>query len=201
MARTLSKSYLVVSIAMFSALAIIFDVLSDMLPLRAPWGMKIDFVGTVWVLAYFLYNVPVAFPVAAITALYIALLMPTGPIGATMKFIATVPMFVIPALVSYLPFVSNRKSQLFNSLLFTVALCILANVVRLLLATVVNYYWAIPLWTGIPTDQILDVMFGGSFTAFLIFVAGMNVVQGIVDIFVPWVLAFKLKLSTTFGTW
>ncbi|KON27972.1 hypothetical protein AC480_04250 [miscellaneous Crenarchaeota group archaeon SMTZ1-55] len=186
---------------MFSALAIIFDVLSDMLPLRAPWGMKIDFVGTVWVLAYFLYNVPVAFPVAAITALYIALLMPTGPIGATMKFIATVPMFVIPALVSYLPFVSNRKSQLFNSLLFTVALCILANVVRLLLATVVNYYWAIPLWTGIPTDQILDVMFGGSFTAFLIFVAGMNVVQGIVDIFVPWVLAFKLKLSTTFGTW
>jgi hypothetical protein len=69
------------------------------------------------------------------------------------------------------------------------------------LTTAVNYYWAIPLWTGIPTDQILDVMFNGSFTAFIVFVAGMNVVQGIVDIVVPWMLAFKLKLSTTFGTW
>jgi riboflavin transporter FmnP len=186
---------------MFSALAIVFDVLSDMLPLRAPWGMKIDFVGTVWVLAYFLYDLPVAFPVSAITALYIALLMPTGPVGATMKFIATVPMFLIPALVSHLPFFSSRSSKLFNNLLLTAGLCILANIVRLLLATAVNYYWAIPLWTGIPTDQILGEMFGGSFTAFIVFIVGMNVAQGIVDIFVPWVLAFKLKLSTTFGTW
>jgi riboflavin transporter FmnP len=164
--------------------------------------MKIDFVGTVWVLAYFLYDLPVALPVSAITALYIALLMPTGPIGATMKFIATIPMFLIPAIVSYLPFFSNRSSKLFNNLFLTIGLCILANIVRLLLATAVNYYWAIPLWWGIPPDQILDnELFGGSITAFILFIAGMNVVQGIVDIVVPWVLAFKLKLSTTFGTW
>jgi riboflavin transporter FmnP len=187
---------------MFSALAIVFDVLSDILPLRVLWGMKIDFVGTVWVLAYFLYNLPVAFPVSAITALYIALFMPTGPVGAIMKFIATVPMFLIPALVSYLPFFSNRSSKLFNNPFLTAGLCILANIVRLLLATAVNYYWAIPLYWGIPSDQILDnEMFGGSFTTFIVFIAGMNVAQGIVDIVVPWVLAFKLKLSSTFGTW
>ena len=201
MSRKMSKSYLVVSIAMMSALAIVFDVLSDMLPLRAPWGMKIDFVGTVWVLAYFLYDLPVALPVSAITALYITLFMSTGFVGATMKFIATIPMFLIPALVSYLPFFSNRSSKIFNNLFLTGGLCILANIVRLLLATVVNYYWAVPLWTGIPTDQILDVMFNGSFKAFIVFVSGMNVVQGIVDIVIPWMLAFKLKLSTTFGTW
>jgi riboflavin transporter FmnP len=185
-----------------SALAIVFDVLSDLLPLRAPWGMKIDFVGTIWVLAYFLYDLPVALPVSAITALYIALLMPTGPIGATMKFIATIPMFLIPAIVSYLPLFSNRSSKIFNNLFLTIGLCIFANIVRLLLATAVNYYWAIPLWWGIPSDQILDnELFGGSITAFILFIAGMNVVQGIVDTLVPWVLAFKLKLSTTFGTW
>jgi hypothetical protein len=44
-------------------------------------------------------------------------------------------------------------------------------------------------------------MFGGSLWGFLVFVAGMNVLQGIVDVYVPWVLAFKLKLSTMFGTW
>jgi len=49
MSRKLSKSYFLVS---------------------ARWGIKIDFVGTVWVLSYFLYDKPVAFPVSAITALY-----------------------------------------------------------------------------------------------------------------------------------
>ncbi len=201
MSRKMSKSYLVVSIAMMSALAIIFDIFSDMLPFRVLWGMKIDFVGTVWVLSYFLYNLPVARPVSALTTLYIALFMPTGFVGAIMKFIATIPMFLIPAIVSRLPFFSKRNSKIFNNIFLTVGLCILANIVRLVLATTVNYYWAIPLWTGTPTDQIVDVMFSGSFTAFIVFVAGMNVAQGIVDIVVPWVLAFKLKLSTTFGTW
>jgi riboflavin transporter FmnP len=186
---------------MLSALAIVFDVFSSMLPLRVPWGMKIDFVGTVWVLSYFLYDLPVAFPVSAITTLYIALFMPTGFVGASMKFIATTPMFLIPALVSYLPFFSNRSSKIFNNLLLTVGLGILANIVRLLVATAVNYYWAIPLWTGIATENILDTLFGGSLFAFIVFVAGLNVLQGIVDILVPWMLAFKLKLSTMYGTW
>ncbi|MHA2406100.1 MAG: hypothetical protein ACXACH_05040 [Candidatus Hermodarchaeia archaeon] len=197
----MSKSYLVVSIAMFSALAIVFDVFSDTLPLRMPWGMKIDFVGTVWVLSYFLYNLPVAFSVSIITALYIALITPTSFVGATMKFVATVPMFLIPALVSYLPFFPNRSSKIFNNLFLIIGLSILANIVRLLVATAVNYYWAIPLWTGIPTEKILNTMFGGSFLAFIVFVAGLNVVQGIVDILIAWMLAFKVKLSTMFGTW
>ena len=201
MSRKMTKSHLVVSIAMMTALAIIFEIFSDMLPFRVLWGMKIDFVGTVWVLSYFLYDLPVAFPVSAMTTLYIALFMPTGFVGAIMKFIATIPMFLIPAIASRLPFFSNRSSKIFNNILLTVGLCIIANIVRLLLATTVNYYWAIPLWTGTPTDQILDVMFSGSFTAFIVFVAGMNVAQGIVDILLPWIIAFKLKLSTTFGTW
>jgi len=201
MSRKLSKSYLLSSIAMLSALAIVFDVFSDMLPLRVVWGMKIDFVGTVWVLSYFLYGLSVAFPVSIITTLFIALFMPTGFVGATMKFIATIPMFLIPASVSYMRSSSNRSSKIFNNPLTIIGLCILASIVRLLVATAVNYYWAIPLWTGIPTDEILEKMGYGSMAAFIVFVAGMNVLQGVVDIFVPWMLAFKLKLSTMFGTW
>ena len=44
-------------------------------------------------------------------------------------------------------------------------------------------------------------MFNGSIIAFITFVAGLNVLQGIVDIIVPWLLDFKFKLSTMFGTW
>jgi len=198
MSRRLSKSYYIVSVAIMSALAIIFDLLPSV---RVPWGMKIDFVGTVWVLSYFLHGLSVALPVSILTTLYITVFSETGFVGAAMKFIATTPMFLLPALISYLPFFSNRSSTIFNKILLIIGAGILANIVRLLLATVANYYWAIPLWTGISTDQILEAMFGGSLWGFLVFVAGMNVLQGIVDVYVPWVLAFKLKLSTMFGTW
>ena len=200
MSKSLTKSYLIISIAIMSALAIVFDILSDALPLRVPWGMKIDFVGTVWVLTYFLYGISAAFPVAGITALYIAIFMPTGYVGAAMKFIATIPMFLVPDLISHLPFL-NRSSKSFNKLTVIVPVSIIASAVRLLVTTIVNYYWAIPLWTGIPTNMILEVMFGGSLPAFIVFVSTMNVLQGIVDIFVPWFLAFRFRLSTMFGTW
>lgn len=202
MSKKLSKSYLLVSVAVMSALAIVFDVLSDTLPLRVPWGMKIDFVGTIWVLSYFLYGLSVAFPVSAITTLFIVLVMPTGFVGGAMKFIATLPMFLIPALASHLPFSNlHQGSKIFNKVIIITVLGILANIVRLILATAANYYWAIPLWTGIQSSMIVNVMFGGSMLAFIVFIAGMNVLQGIIDIVVPWLLAFKFKLSTMFGTW
>jgi len=196
-----TKSYLVASIAIMSALAIIFDVFSDVLPLRMPWGMKVDFVGTIWVLSYFLYGLSAASSVSVITTLFITMFMPTGFVGGIMKFVATMPMFLVPALVSRLPFFSNHGAKLFNKPLLIVVVAVLANVVRLLVAMGANYYWAIPLWTGIPTGDILAVMFGGSILEFIIFVAGLNVIQGIIDVVIAWLLAFKFKLSSMFGTW
>jgi riboflavin transporter FmnP len=196
-----TKSYFIASIAIMSALAIIFDVFSDVLPLRMPWGMKIDFVGTIWVLTYFLYGLSAASSVSVITTLFITLFMPTGFVGGIMKFVATIPMFLVPALVSRLPFFSKHGAKLFNKTLLLVGVTFLATIVRLLVAMVANYYWAIPIWTGIPTGDILAVMFGGSILEFIIFVAGLNVLQGIIDIVVAWLLAFKFKLSSMFGTW
>jgi len=40
-----------------------------------------------------------------------------------------------------------------------------------------------------------------TFMVFIAFIAGLNILQGIVDILVPWVLAFKFRLSKMFGTW
>ena len=194
-----SKSYLIVSIAVMAALAIVFDVFSDILPLRMPWGMKIDFVGTVWVLSYFLYGLSVAFPVSVITSLFIILVMPTGFVGGVMKFIATIPMFIIPAIFSYLPFFSPRSSKIFQKLPLIIGVGILANIVRILIATILNLYWAIPFYLGKTSEEILSLY--GGLIPLIIFVSGLNLLQGIVDISVSWFLAFKFKLSTMFGTW
>jgi riboflavin transporter FmnP len=198
MSRNVSRSYFVVSTAILSALAILFDVMSDVFPLRTPWGMKIDFVGVIWVLAYFLYGVREALSVSIITAIFISIVMPTGFLGAMMKLIATLPMFVIPALISQ-GYGSKKRAEIFNNIIIITIACILATVVRLIVATFLNLYWAIPLYLNIPQEEVLNT-FGG-WIALVSFVAGFNVLQGIVDILVSWVLAFKFKLSGYFGTW
>jgi riboflavin transporter FmnP len=198
MSRKPSKSYFIVSTAVLSALAIIFDVTSDAFPLRTPWGMKIDFVGALWVLAFFLYGLTEALSVSIITALFITAFMPTGFIGATMKFIATIPMFLVPALMSHISR-SKAGAKMFNSVPVITVACISSTLVRLLAATIVNLYWAIPIYLGIPQEEVLNAL--GGLIPLIAFVAGMNVLQGVIDIFVSWLLAFKFKISEYFGTW
>jgi riboflavin transporter FmnP len=198
MSRNSSKSYFVVSTAILSALAILFDVMSDVFPLRAPWGMKIDFVGTIWVLAYFLYGLKEALSVSVITAIFISMVMPTGFLGATMKLIATIPMFVIPELISQF-YGLKRRAKMFNNIIIITISGILATIVRMVVATLLNLYWAIPLWYNIPQAEVINAL--GGWVALITLVAGFNVIQGIVDILVSWLLAFKFNLSEYFGTW
>ena len=194
--RRTSKTYVLVATAVMSTIAIIADILP--LP-RVVWGMKIDLVGTVWVLSFFLYGWRSALTVAAITAIYIAAFSTTGYVGAVMKFIATTPMFLVPAAMVYTPFFKRKESRAYGSVLVIVAAAVIASIVRLLLATTVNLYWAIPIWFGMTPDQVL-AYFGGVIPL-VVFVAGMNVAQGAVDILIPWTLAFKLRLCRYFGTW
>jgi riboflavin transporter FmnP len=196
-----TTTYFIASTALLSTLSIIFEIIPSF---RVPWGMKIDFVGVIWVLSYFLYGLKESLSVSIITTLFILAYSPTGYVGAIMKFVATLPMFLAPATLVQLPFLSNKSSKSFNRILVITLASILALLSRVVIATVVNFYWAIPLWTGIPTNEILDnqiLGFNGSILAFVVFVATMNLVQGIVDILVPWIVAYKFKLLDYLGTW
>jgi len=193
-----SRAYFVVSIAVMSALSIIFELMPAF---RVFWGMKIDFVGTIWVLSFFLYGLREALYISLITTGFIMIYSPTGFVGAAMKIIATLPMLLVTAALGYLPYFPDKTSKTYNSLTVLILSLVLANIARIAIASIVNYYWAIPLFFGIPSETILETMFGGSLLGFILFVAGMNLLQGIIDMTVPWLLAFKFKLSNLFGTW
>jgi riboflavin transporter FmnP len=195
MSRRLSKSYFIVSVAVMSALAIIFDLLPSV---RVPWGMKIDFVGTIWVLSYFLYGPSVALSVSMITTLYIIMFSVTSFVGAIMKFIATIPMFLALEGLLRLPFFSKRTSTAFNKLPTILAGAALAILVRIVSCCFANYYWAVPLFVG---PDFMTNLFGDSIFAFIVYVIGMNLLQGIVDITASWFLAFKARIVNHFGTW
>jgi len=191
-----TKTYVVVATALLSTLSIIFEIVPSF---RITWGMKIDFVGVVWVLAYFLYGLKEALGVSFITTLFILGYSPTTFVGATMKFIATLPMFLVPAGLMHSHFFSEKASRSFDRMPVVVLMCVLATSVRLIVTSIVNLYWAIPLFWGTTPDAVLEV-FGGVLP-FVIFVASMNLLQSIVDVAIPWLLAYKFRLAEYIGTW
>jgi riboflavin transporter FmnP len=105
---------------------------------------------------------------------------------------------MIPAFITRI-YGSKKRAHTFNNIIIIAIACILATLVRLTIATLLNLYWAIPLYLNIPQEEVLNT-FGG-WAALISFVAGFNVIQGIVDLLVSWLLAFKFKLSEYFGTW
>ncbi|MEE9323450.1 MAG: hypothetical protein V3U72_02800, partial [Candidatus Aenigmarchaeota archaeon] len=108
---------------------------------------------------------------------------------ASMKLIATLPMFFVPALIVYL---SKLKIKDIEKTRWFVTVLISSVIVRGLFVIPANYYFAIPVFFGMPPEQAMEfvpplVMFG------------LNAIQGLIDFAIAWMLAFRFKL-TRFGT-
>jgi riboflavin transporter FmnP len=61
-------------------------------------------------------------------------------------------------------------------------------VVRCLIVIPLNYYYAIPIWTGMSTAVAMKAI-----PWFII--AGFNVVQSIIDVGFAWVVVYKFRLN------
>lgn len=148
------------------------------------WGMWLDAVAIPWLIAFFLFGPRLALVVSLLGSLVISLFAPETWLGAVMKFLATVPLWL--ALAAWL---NLRKAQLLHYqrpglLGIPVAAGLL---LRSGLMLPLNYYWAIPIWTGLTTDQALAAVPWSV-------IAGFNTIQGLIDLTVAWILVFKFRL-------
>jgi riboflavin transporter FmnP len=69
----------------------------------------------------------------------------------------------------------------------------LALVVRGIAMVIANYYYAGPLFFGLPTEQFIT-----NVPWYIIF--GWNAVQGILEVSLAWAIAFKFKFSDYYGS-
>ena len=93
-----------------------------------------------------------------------------------MKLVATIPMFLV---------VLSRKKG--SSWLVTGAVLIAALGLRAALVTPLNYFWAIPIWTGWSPAQAM------SFVPWWA-IAGINGLQGVVEVGLAAILIYRFKL-------
>lgn len=149
------------------------------------WGMWIDVVSVSWIVAYFLFNIQSALLVSLIGALIITLFAPDTWLGASMKLVATIPII----LSLYVWVLIYKKQLSYYSKFFRVVIPLMIGIIiRCVVVIPLNYYYAIPIWTGMTPKIAIKVI-----PWFII--VGFNAIQSIIDVVLAWVIVYRFKLS------
>jgi riboflavin transporter FmnP len=183
-----------IKIAGATLLAPVAVILQIFVPLFVtPWGMQIDLVAIPWIICWIIFGLKPALLSLCISAPLVGFLGPFagGWVGATMKSVATIWMFLIPTIFAWK--IGGTKRLLENKRLFVIA-AVIALAVRALVTVIFNFYFAIPFFFDMTPAEIVG--FFSSVTtlgfvgigAYITEVAVWNVIQGIMDLSVSTIL-------------
>ena len=182
------KTYEITGCAALAAISAAFQLVH--LGYETPWGMWIDIVAIPWILAFFLYRGKAALLVSIVGSIIITLFDASSWLGASMKWLATMSMWLIPWILQKswgLHLKDFKKLRVMISCIF------LAVILRGIIVIPTNYYYALPIWTGWSPEKAMNML-----PWWIIF--SLNAIQGIIEVAVAWLLVFKFNLKR-FATW
>lgn len=170
---------------LLAPLAVILQILPPIFV--SPWSMRIDLVAIPWMLCWIIFGLKPALLSLLISAPLVGFLGPFagGWIGATMKSVATIWMFLIPALIAWKT--GGTKNLLENKRLFVLAGA-LALIVRAVVTVIFNFYFAIPFFLNWSPETIISIFSSANTLgfigvgAYIAEVAFWNTIQGIIDL-------------------
>lgn len=178
--------------SLLAPLAVLMQILPPIF--ITPWFMRIDLVAVPWILCWIVFGLRTSLLCILISAPLVGVLGPAagGLVGMVMKSIASVWMFLIPAIFAHK--VGGVQKLFENKLLFGFAI-LGALLTRALVTVIFNFYFALPVFFGMTPDAIfgfftaLQSFFGKSFGliglgAYIAEIAFWNTIQGIIDILV-----------------
>lgn len=154
------------------------------------WGMWIDVVSVSWIITFFLFGIRSSLIVSLLGALIITLFAPDTWLGASMKWAATVPMLIC---LSFWTLLRKKEISDYKLIASITVPLIMGILIRCLLVIPLNYFYAIPIWTGMTTAQAMAVI---PWYIIVIF----NGIQGILDIVLAWIVVFRFRLDR-FASW
>jgi len=149
------------------------------------FGMWIDFVAVAWIVSGLMFGGKVSFGVSLAGAFFITLFAPDTWLGALMKWTASFPMWFFP---SFWLYVIRKKPDHYRKPFNLAVPLTMAFLARFILILPLNYFFAIPIWTGLTADQAVKTI---PWFVIVIF----NLIQGLLEIFLAWTLVFRFKLS------
>lgn len=148
------------------------------------WGMWIDIVAVTWIIALLLFGLRIAFLVSVIGAVIITLFAPETWLGASMKWVASLPVWLTLGLWLI---TKKKKLSYYKHIKNLILPLIIAITIRCIIIIPINYYYAIPIWTKMSPDQAMSAI-----PWYII--ALFNIIQSILDVFLAWALVYKFGL-------
>jgi len=149
------------------------------------FGMWIDVVAVTWIIGVFLFGPRMAFVVSVMGAIMITLFAPDTWLGASMKWLASFPVWFLLGTWTLNKKKSFEYYKKWQRLLIPL---ILAIVIRCLIIIPMNYFYAIPIWTGLtPAKAMMIIPWQ--------IIAIFNIMQSFVDVGVAWILVYKFGLN------
>jgi len=181
-------------VAVLAPLSVIMQTLPPLF--LTPWFMRIDLVAVPWVLCWALFGFKAALLCLLVSAPLVGVLgIAGGWVGATMKSVASVWMFAIPAVFTWKRKASNPPFMDWKLYAFA---SVLAVAVRVMVTVVFNIYFAIPVFFGInPVVFFSNPMFLSFFGhslgliglgAAVAEIAFWNAIQGTIDLYVSFII-------------
>jgi riboflavin transporter FmnP len=191
----------VASAAVLASLSVIMQILPPLFV--TPWFMRVDLVAVPWVLCWLLFGFDASLLSLLISVPLVGVLGPFagGWVGAVMKSVASVWMFAVPAFFAWR--MGGARSLILKKNVFVVA-SVVALVVRALVTVVFNFYFALPFFFSMTSNDIIQFFnFSQSFLgislglvgfgAFVGEVAFWNTAQGVIDIYAAYVIGFLVQ--------
>ena len=170
---------------LLAPLAVILQILPPVFV--SPWTMRIDLVAIPWILCWIIFGLKPALLSILISAPLVGFLGPFagGWVGATMKSVASIWMFLIPAIFAWK---TGGTKRFLENKGFFVLVAALTILVRVVVTVIFNFYFAIPFFFNMTPDAIIG--FFSSVTtlgfiglgAYIAEVAFWNTIQGIIDL-------------------
>jgi len=165
-----------------------------------PWFMRLDFAAVPWIICWMLFGFKASLLCMFISAPLIGFLGPFagGWVGALMKISASIWMVAIPALFTLKT--KNSINLLKNKRLFILA-SLTAILIRDLATVFLNLYFAIPVFFGMSSKQVLEFFTNPRFqsfishflgltwfTAYFVEVTFWNTLQSLIDLYISLII-------------
>ncbi|MHA1935634.1 MAG: hypothetical protein ACW97A_10150 [Candidatus Thorarchaeota archaeon] len=194
----------IVTAAVLAALSIAVTPIASYIPRVGSFGIALfDPVSFFWIIAFLIGGPRVGLTSMAAGTIVLNFFDPFAPFGPVLKFLATLPMVMIPwlgvKLVDRRPVEDNRVDEKNHGGLRGGTL--LAGPFRYLLLTLI----AVPLRLAImiPTNMVVvPILFGPTDLLFIItYTVSLNLLQSVFDIAVPWLVVHPTGVYKYFKMW
>ncbi|GAH80938.1 unnamed protein product [marine sediment metagenome] len=193
--------------ALFGALSIVVAAFTTQIIPRIPgWGIAIiDPVSIIWIMCFLIFGARSGL-LCCVLGTFGLMIGPYASIGPLMKFSATVALIIVPImfLKLYKTEEGVRNIQKIKNLRNYIVYGIIGIILRIVIMMILNFLLFITLYTDALAFVDLSFMWLpdiSGWTAVIIGVIIINAGMSVLDLVIPYLIVFGLKIDKKFVIW